>query len=125
MFFKTVTAKVVKLIPDGDKVVIKIISGAHKNQLTTISDFDNETKNNFNVSNISKKAGLKISNEVMVSINENPNDTIKNAEIFDYVRYKYLYIVSLFFTALLIILGGRSIFKSLTTLVLTGIAIIK
>ncbi|MFL0197812.1 YibE/F family protein [Clostridium sp. WILCCON 0269] len=123
--FQTSVAQVIKLIPNDNKVIIKITSGPHKNRSITVSDFDNETENNSTTSNTPKQTGLRIGDEVMVSINENSDGTIKDAEIYDYVRYKYLYMLSLFFAALLIVLGGKKGIKSLATLLITGIAIIK
>lgn len=116
------TAEVIKLLPNDSKVVIKIISGSYKNQLVTVDDFYNQTKNN---DTPSKQTGVKIGDKVMVSIDKNSDGTIKSAAIYDYVRYKYLYMVSLFFCSLLIILGGKKGIKSIVTLLLTGSAIVK
>ena len=64
-------------------------------------------------------------NKVFVGIEEDVNGNITNAYITDFVRYKGLALIALIFCFLIIVIGGKKGAKSLLTLFLTGISIIK
>lgn len=124
---QSVGAKVIEMLPSAgnaisNNVKVKITSGKHKNQILTVPNLVNESDKDVN---ILAMFNLHKGDEVLLNIEENEDGTIKNAYIYDYVRYKYVAIVALLFITLVVLVGGKKGVKSLITLLLTGAAIIK
>ncbi|MDI6605427.1 MAG: YibE/F family protein [Thermoanaerobacteraceae bacterium] len=103
-------------------VDIKILSGKFKGKIITIPNLvvgfiSNSQSNN--------QEYAKLGDEVLVNLNQDADGNIKDAYIYEIVRYKYLYKLSLFFLILLILFGGIKGFKSIIALLITGFAVIK
>ncbi|QSZ27102.1 YibE/F family protein [Aceticella autotrophica] len=103
-------------------VDIKILSGKFKGKTITVPNLvvgfiSNSQSNN--------QEYAKLGDEVLVNLNQDADGNIKDAYIYEIVRYKYLYKLSLFFLILLILFGGIKGFKSIITLLITGFAVIK
>lgn len=123
---KSVEAKVIEQIYNsensqvgtlGNPVKVIITSGKHKGEILTANNLiNNSLKEHTNVTK---------GNEVLLSIEENDDGSIKSATIYDFIRYKLIALVVFIFILLLSIIGGIKGIKSLLTLLLTGIAIKK
>lgn len=100
-----------------NKVSVKITSGTHKNEIVQVDNLVNDKTYHENV--------VRKGDEVLLNIDENDNGTIKSANIYEVVRYNYLYLLIIVFIILLGIVGGTKGIKSIAALFLTGIVIIK
>lgn len=105
-----------------NNIDVKILSGKFKGQLITTQNYFNE-KANDEKNNI--QSLIRVGDEVLISIDEDPKGNIANAYIYDMVRYKYLYELVAVFMLLIIIVGGIKGLKSIITLGITGVAVIK
>lgn len=99
------------------KVSVKITSGSHKNEIVQVDNLVNDKTYHENVASIG--------DQVLLSIDENDNGTIKSANIYEIVRYNYIYMLIFIFIILLGIVGGIKGLKSIAALFLTGVVIIK
>jgi uncharacterized membrane protein len=103
-------------------VDIKILSGKFKGKIITIPNlvvgFISNSQNN-------NQEYAKVGDEVLVNLNQDAYGNIKDAYIYEIVRYKGLYKLCLVFIILLISFGGIKGFKSIVTLFITGFAVIK
>ncbi|MDF2506082.1 YibE/F family protein [Clostridium sp.] len=112
--------KVIKLEPNN-RVDVKIISGKYKGQTLEVDDLKQFKTTDSNGSTI----GAKVGDEVYLSIQQDDDGNIKNALIYDYIRYKPIIIVIVIFVILLALIGGVKGIKSLIPLVLTAFSIVK
>jgi len=129
---QSVEARVIEMLPNKDdgkdsnnisnRVKVEITSGKHKSEILTV---DNLVDDKVKDSNVLEVFNVKNGNEVMLYIEENNDGSISSAYIYDFVRYKYVTILAIIFIILFIIIGGKKGFKSLITLFLTGVAIVK
>ena len=95
---------------------IKVLNGKFKNKEFVI---EHSISGNFAYDIV-----LEDGNEVILSIEENNTDS-PNIYVTDFVRDKYLYALIILFVFLLILIGGFKGFKSVITLAITGLVIIK
>ena len=112
--------KVIKLEPDN-MVDVKITSGKYKGQIVEVDDLKQFEATDSNVGTL----GAKVGDEVYLSIQQDSNGNIKDALIYDYVRYKPIIIIVVIFVILLALIGGLKGINSLIPLVLTAFAIVK
>jgi uncharacterized membrane protein len=99
------------------KVKVKITSGDHKGQVLTLDNLINDKTY--------RETTANVGDNVLISITENPNGTIKSAYIYELDRYEYLYILILIFVLILGIIGGIKGLKAVLALVLTGVVVLK
>jgi uncharacterized membrane protein len=105
-----------------DFVDVKIISGKHKGETISVQNIysgsikdENSSSGNF----------ATPGNEVLLKIEEDSKGSITSSYILEIVRYKYIYKLSLFFMLLLILIGGKKGLKSVISLLVTGIMVLK
>lgn len=103
-------------------VDIELLSGKYKGKIITVP---NLVAGFTSTSQYNNQEYAKIGDEVIVYLNLDSNGNIKSAYIYEIVRDKYLFKLSLVFIILLILLGGIKGLKSIITLFLTGYTIIK
>lgn len=101
---------------------VKVLSGKLKGQTITVQNF---LDGNANGEQSSSKSIAKLGDEVLLSIDQDTKGNIKNAYIYDVVRYKYIYKLGTAFIILLILVGGKKGVKSVITLAITGFAVLK
>lgn len=101
---------------------IRISSGKLRGQVITAENFvdGNATDDKNNTQSFAR-----VGDEVLVNIDQDTKGNINSAYIYDIVRYKYLYKLSAVFIILLILIGGVKGIKSVVTLAITGLAVIK
>ncbi|PRR85453.1 YibE/F family protein [Clostridium luticellarii] len=122
--------KVVKIESQGDKnsqrfsnVDVKIISGRLKGKTVTVQNF---VGGKIKDENSSTQSFVKVGDEVLINVDKyDKNGNVEKAYIYEIVRYKYLYKLGIFFILLLIIIGGKKGLKSVITLAITGIMVLK
>lgn len=112
--------KVVKLQPNN-MVDVEITSGKYKGQTIEVDDLKQFEITDPNGGTL----GAKVGDKVYLSIQQDGNGNIKNALIYDYVRYNSLIIVVVIFIILLALIGGLKGIISLIPLLLTTFAIVK
>ncbi|MDT8717977.1 YibE/F family protein [Clostridium sp. 19966] len=103
-------------------VKIKILDGAHKNEIITVQNIVNE---NIKSESGSRENFVEKNDEVLVSIQEDNKANIKSAYIYEIVKYRQLYFLIFVFAAAVIFIGGKKGLKSLLSLVITGFAVLK
>lgn len=129
--FLTAKAKVIEVISDTkdskdddlstdlsyrvQKARIKILNGKFKNKEFTI---EHSISGNFAYDIV-----LEPGSKVMVSLEENTTDD-PTVYVTDFVRDTYLLILVVVFISLLIVIGGLKGFKSVITLLITGVMIL-
>lgn len=105
-----------------DFVDVQIISGSHKGETISVQNiYSGSIKDESSSSGNFATPG----NEVLLKIENNQNGKISSAYILEIVRYKYLYKLSLIFILLLIVIGGLKGLKSVISLMITGILVLK
>lgn len=129
---KTVKAKVMKITYDDTSESIKedmsnvahrqefqliIEEGGHKGEKYTLKN----TIEAIDVYNIKVHSGQHI----LVSIDEDENGKIIGMQLFDIYRENILYILLIIFFVLMLIVGRHKGLKSIFTLILTGIIVMK
>lgn len=122
----TVKGKVEKLLYDSNKqdsqnryknVVVKITSGSHKGEEVTVENIVNET---------TKAQGMVgTGSNVLLHIDEGKDGKIKDAYIYEIMRSNDLMWLTIVFALFLVLVGGKKGLKSVLTLGLTAIAVIK
>lgn len=100
----------------GD-ITILITTGQHKGENVVVKNIVNETTKGQGV--------VHVGNKVLLNVEEDKSGKIKSAYIYEIIRYNYLMWVSILLFAFLIIIGGIKGLKSILTLLLTGIAVVK
>lgn len=123
---KTTQAKVTELL-DGSggvssKVKVQIIAGKHKGETLIV---DNLVNGNQDDKSTIESYNVHKGDELFLEYEEDSNGKISNAYIYDFIRYKQLFVVALVFIALLVIIGKAKGIKSLITLALTIVLIAK
>jgi Predicted multitransmembrane protein len=105
-----------------DYVDVKIISGKHKGETISVQNIYSGSIKDENSSSGNFAAP---GNEVLLKLTEASNGTITSSYILEIVRYKYIYRLSLFFMLLLVLIGGLKGFKSVISLIITGILVLE
>ncbi|WP_038069116.1 MULTISPECIES: YibE/F family protein [Thermoanaerobacterium] len=103
-------------------VDIELLSGKYKGKIITAP---NLVAGFTSTSQYNNQEYAKVGDEVIVYLNLDSNGNIKSAYIYEIVRDKYLFKLTLVFIILLILLGGIKGLKSIITLFITGYTIIK
>ncbi|MFC0904839.1 YibE/F family protein [Clostridium sp. MT-14] len=127
---KPIHGMVVKIESQGDKnsqrfsnVDVKIISGKLKGKTVTVQNF---VGGKIKDENSSTQSFVKVGDEVLINVDKyDKSGNVKSAYIYEIVRYKYLYKLGIFFILLLIIIGGKKGLKSVITLAITGVMVLK
>lgn len=102
---------------------VKIISGKLKGKTITVQNF---VGGKIKDESQSTQSFAKVGDEVLVNIDRyNEKSNPEGAYIYEIVRYKYLYKLSLFFIISLLVIGGKKGLKSIITLIITGFMVIK
>lgn len=102
---------------------IKIISGKLKDKVITVQNF---VGGKIKDEGSSTQSFVKAGDEVLVNIDRyDEKGNVKDAYIYEIVRYKYLYKLALFFIISLAVIGGKKGLKSIITLIITGFMVIK
>ncbi len=117
---KLVKAKVIEnMEKQGKERKVKIIieEGKYKGKELVVA-------NELRVSD-SKPLVLKKGQKVIVYISEDGEGNLEETYIYEFVREKYIMVLVAIFILLLLIIGGFKGFKSILTLVITGLFVIK
>lgn len=98
-------------------VKVKVTSGDHKGAILTLDNLiDDKTY---------RETTAKKGDSVLINITENADGSIKSAYIYELDRYETIYALILVFVLLLGIVGGIKGLKSVISLFLTGIVVLK
>ncbi|MDD3224656.1 MAG: YibE/F family protein [Clostridium sp.] len=99
------------------KVAVKITTGDHKGQIIYVDNLINDKTYD--------ETTAHTGDDVLLSITENDNGSIKSSYIYELDRYEYIYMLFFAFAILLIIIGGKKGLKAVATLIFTALAIFK
>ena len=126
-----VRAKVMRIITDTEEELgrdtgvfmtfqtleVEIRQGIYKGQILQIENVvDKHSAYNFLI---------RSGDQVLVLIEQDESGAVVGGHVYEFVRDQYLWYVGVLFIVLLLLIGGRKGFKSLITLIFTGIAIVK
>jgi uncharacterized membrane protein len=96
---------------------IKILSGDHKGKIITAENTTSDM--------MLYKLIVKEGDEILVLLELDDSGQAKKAFVHDVVRDKYLAALAIVFAIFILIFGGMKGFKSLVTLILTGVIVIR
>lgn len=128
----TVHGKVVKIYNTNNSsnknsvrylyVDVKITSGKLKGQIIKVQ---NSVSGKINDESSNTQSFAKLGDNVLINIDKYKKGDINSAYIYEIIRYRYLYELGAVFIILLVAIGGIKGLKSVITLGITGLAIIK
>ncbi|MFD3158220.1 YibE/F family protein [Haloimpatiens sp. FM7330] len=118
---KMVEAKVTE-IKSNSRMLVKITNGDHKGEIV---ETNNTVADNASNDSVSVQLRAQKGSRILLYIEEDSNGKIVYTLTQGFIKYKYIFWVVGLFCLLLILIGGKKGAKSLLTLIITGLLIIK
>ncbi|MCT4592840.1 MAG: YibE/F family protein [Anaeromicrobium sp.] len=126
---ETVDARVIKMYLDDrddkeskrsyrtQEFEVEITSGDHRGE-TYVMRNTIETMDVYNIE-------VEVGENIVLTLMDDENSKVENLHIYDKSREIYIYLFVCFFFVILLVIGGKSGFKSIFTLIFTGFMIVK
>lgn len=101
-------------------VAVKIMEGAHKGEISSA-----EYVLTVGMNDRYQYPPLKRGNEVLVYVQDNPDGSLSSVQVVEIYRGKYMLYLTISFVLLLVLVGGLKGLKSVISLAVTAVAILK